>query len=215
MTYGVLVISELRRRQFDERFIGLVRVQFGERVSAYLNKEVILFQSGRKKFPAGYFAVAILLDAGVSAVDARFLYLTFSRPTYFRNVVPVHSTGLIVESAVRNADGQLNGRKFSEDFRTLREDEFLELTGESHFLQTRPPHHFDGLAKLRSTNVNASRGKPGCDRSRRGLLPCHFMITVALPPRRKWLRATALGPVYRCAISCPLPRAAQTCRATS
>lgn len=145
MDSGVVVISDLRRRELDRAGTTVIRVQFADRVRACFNMVVVFYQSRSIRYPAGYFAVATLLNAEVSAHDARFLNLTFSTLRYLPQVVTVQAGGPIIERSARQLDGTLNGRRFAEDFRLLAEDEFDEIVGQSFFPQDHHVYEARGL----------------------------------------------------------------------
>lgn len=209
MANGVVVISEVRRKEFDERRLVSVRIQFVERVQSCIDQEVVLYQSRSATHPSGYFAVAKLLDGDISVNRRNYLSLTFAAPVYLRTPVSLQADGHVLESYVISEKGGVHGRRASEDFRTIPAVEFNAIVASEIFEHSPLNYNADGLAEvekrirervareswLRSTKVRAmalpvydfqcaiSRQKLlSIDGSRSGLHVCHAKSVAAGGP---------------------------------
>jgi hypothetical protein len=136
MSHGVIVIQELRREKLDRLGFTLVRLLFAERVVECLHQRVVLYQSRSRKYEAGYFATATLIDADVYVSDAKRLFLTLVDIEPLNEILPFTSEGVIIESYVRNESGGLHGRRFSEDVRLISDAEYDAMVSGSLYLQS-------------------------------------------------------------------------------
>jgi hypothetical protein len=73
MSFGVLMIRDSRRYDFDNLRSAYVRSQFAERVDGCLGNEIVIYQSRSRKYQPGYFAVATLLDADISVQQLGYI----------------------------------------------------------------------------------------------------------------------------------------------
>lgn len=174
MPHAVIVVQEARRDKLDRMGFTFVRLQFAQRVAECLNHRVVLYQSRSDKYEPGYFATATLIDAGVYVLDERLLYIVVSDLQLLEAVRPLSSFSRIIESRVRKPDGSLHGRRFSDDFRMIGDDEFEELTSASLYTQVSLQHAADGYSDEAPFRTRIERTQWARDAEVRSRVLLHF-----------------------------------------